>query len=82
MSEKQVDVNQVLKDLFSVIRKFKENRDAIELLTLAKGYKSISKLNDDDWLALIKMDISIRLVLAKAMENENFLEYVKQELGD
>lgn len=82
MSDNQVDINQVLKDLFSILRSFAENRDAIQVLTLTKGYKSLFKLKDDEWVTFSKMDISVRPVFEKAMENEIFLEEVKRKLGD
>lgn len=82
VSDNQVDINQVLKDLFSILRSFAENRDAIQVLTLTKGYKSLFKLKDDEWVTFSKMDISVRPVFEKAMENEIFLEEVKRKLGD
>ena len=82
MSDNQVDINQVLKDLFAILRLFAENKDAIQVLTLTKGYKSLFKLKDDEWVTFSKMDISVRPVFEKAMENKIFLEEVKKKFGD
>ena len=48
MSDKQVDINQMVKDLFSKLSKASEHRDSVELLTLTKVYKSLLKLKDDN----------------------------------
>lgn len=37
-----------------------DNRRAIELLTLTKGYKSIFSLKDDDWVRLTGYALSSR----------------------
>lgn len=82
MSEFEFNINKVLKDLFSILASFVEKKDAIELITLTKGYKSLLKLKDDEWATFSKMDISVRPIFEKAMENPLFLEEVKRRIGD
>ena len=82
MSNSKVNLNQVIKDLYFILSNFCNSKDAIELLTLTKGYKSLLKLKDEEWVSLSKMDISIRPVFEKAMENDLFLDEVKNKFGD
>jgi hypothetical protein len=82
MPNSQIKINQVIKELYFVLSNLSNNKDAIELLTLTKGYKSLFKLKDEEWESLSKMDISFRLVFEKAMENKLFLEEVKNKFSD
>ena len=59
-----------------------QHKEAIELLTLTKGYKGILKLKDKDWVKLSKMNIGMRKPFEKVIQQERTLDLVKLEFGE
>jgi hypothetical protein len=74
-------IEQARKNITDAITNLAENRHAIELLTLTKGYKAIFRLKDDDWSRFSKMHISMRSAFEKSIKTEQITDLLILKFG-
>jgi hypothetical protein len=75
-------IEQARKNITDATTNLAESREAIELITLTKGYKSIFRLKDEDWSKFSKMNISMRSAFEKSIQTESIIDLLKLQFGD
>ncbi len=75
-------VEQARKNISEAVGNLAEHKDAIELMTLTRGYKSIFKLKDDDWVKFSQMNLTMRSAFEKALDTPEIRELLKLRFGD
>jgi hypothetical protein len=75
-------MGQARKNISDAISNLAEHKDAIELLTMTRGYKSIFKLKDDEWVKFSKMNLAMRVPFEKAVNTPQTIDVLSLIFGD
>ena len=73
---------RVRKNISDCISNLAEHKDAIEVITLTRGYKSIQKLSDDDWTRFSRMNIAMRPAFEKVINTPEIIDLLKLRFGE
>ena len=74
-------IDQARKNISDAVANLYKNKEAIELLTLTRGYKAIFRLKDEDWVRFSEMNISMRPAFEKVIQTPDSIDLLKLQFG-